>query len=106
MPRALAFVMLLGCNNDSSTPPDAAAYPPPNESCTDAGVDGGYVCSPPPGGCADQHWLYYYDNGQCQQGQCRWTTSFFYCGEQCVGWTYQQRPGCLNSGETAPYYGP
>jgi hypothetical protein len=105
MTRVLALAMLLGCNNDS-TPPDAAAYPPPSESCTDAGVDGGNVCSPPTGGCADQHWLYYYDNGQCQQGECHWSTSFFYCNEECT-WSFNQRPACVNSGETAPaYYGP
>jgi len=89
--------LMAGCN----VPPDANKYPPPTVSC--APDDAGAVCAPPPSSCADQHWIVYYDDGQCVKNQCTWTTQFFNCrgDDPCYG------GGCNYSGETAPYtYGP
>jgi hypothetical protein len=97
------MAVLLGCDN----PPDAKNYPAPPEPCSDAGL-----CTPPAGGCADQHWLYYYDDGQCQQGACTWETKFYNCSQTCVAKapSYQNDggPACyFDPGETAAgYYGP
>ncbi len=99
--RLLVAFALVNC---APTPPDVSKYPPPAESCTpDAGADADVTCAPPTSGCADEHWLYYYDDGQCEQGQCSWETKFFYCDDRCVG---GGQGGCYNAGSTAPYYGP
>jgi len=89
--------LVAGCN----VPPDANKYPPPTVSC--APDDAGAVCAPPPSSCADQHWIVYYDDGQCVNNQCEWTTKFFDChgNDRC------EQGRCFGSGPTLPgSYGP
>ena len=81
----LTLLFLLACNNDNRPPePAPDAYPPPAQACD---VDGG--CPPPVSGCATGGWQYYYDNGQCNAGQCTFETKYYWCqcgcdnGDQC-----------------------
>jgi hypothetical protein len=70
-----------GCIVPAPPGPD----PSPMACDVDAAADAA-VCALPPSVCADgtdDHWLVYYDNGQCVAGQCAWQKLRTYCAYGC-----------------------
>jgi hypothetical protein len=63
--------------------PVPAGPQPPQVSCS--GGDGGSgVCVPPPSVCASTVWLVYYDQGECDAGQCTWQERYARCADGCA----------------------
>jgi hypothetical protein len=58
--------------------PVPAGPQPPQVSCI-SGDGGSSVCLPPQSVCVSASWLLYYDQGDCDAGQCTWQERYVAC---------------------------